>query len=110
MPTYIIKIENYYLEWSTIVDAPISYGASLEEFRQYYQGKYGSEGMLDERLKRVEKSGCSAYHYDLDTLISCNRAGKDETCLTKEQIYQSYCLREMDPPIGTDPLEDLEAL
>jgi len=28
MPRYIIKLEDYYLEWSTVVDAPVTFGAT----------------------------------------------------------------------------------
>jgi hypothetical protein len=45
MPTYICKFQDgekaYYLEWSTIVDAPITTGMSLQEFKQHYCGSGG---------------------------------------------------------------------
>lgn len=85
MPTYIVKLESksqsYYMEWSTIVDAPTSYGMNLEEFKKFYQDSYGSHGMtnLDARLARVEAKGCSSLvHDNVDQLISCNRAGENE--------------------------------
>ncbi len=53
MPKYIIKITDpkdntdYFMEWSTVVDAPITYGCSLEEFKEYYKKEYGNQGMKD---------------------------------------------------------------
>lgn len=99
MPRYIVKFQDkqnnkdYYLEWSTIVDAPVTYGMSLTEFKEYYKIKYGLEGLKDlpERLQRVETNGTSAHNYDLDELIADNRAGKDETELSMEEIVEDYC-------------------
>lgn len=45
MPRYIIKIKDKYFEWSTIVDAPVTNGMSLTEFRSYYQSEYGEDAM-----------------------------------------------------------------
>jgi hypothetical protein len=97
MPQFIIKLPDkgtdYYLVWSTVVDAPITCGMSLEEFKDYYKHEYGRTGMeqLEDRLKRVEENGCSAYNETLDDLPICNRAGEHESHLTKEQILKRYC-------------------
>lgn len=105
MPRFICKVQDgdnaYYLEWSTVVDAPVTTGMSLDEFKAYYRDEYGrhsfesplSDG-FEERMKRVEEKGVSARDYkSFDDLIGCNRAGKDETCLSKEQIIEWYCRR-----------------
>lgn len=48
-------------------------------------------------MGRVEAKGVSAYVYDsVDELIEGNRAGRDETCLSKEQIIEWYCRRKDD--------------
>lgn len=98
MPSYIIKLteenKSWYLEYSTIVDAPITYGMSLDEFKKFYQEEYGCSSMdeLEKRLLRVEERGTSAHLYaSVDRCIQCNRAGKNETCLTKEQLIAHYC-------------------
>lgn len=101
MSRYIIKLKDenteteYYLEWSTIVDAPITWGMSLEEFKIYYKEEYGREGMrgLEERLVKVEKTGHSAYgNITVDQIIDLNRAGVQEENLSKEEIIQKYCI------------------
>lgn len=92
MPEFVVKLldgdKSYYLSWSTVVDAPVTSGMSLEDFRDWY----GDDAELDERLARVEAKGTSANHYkSADELIAFNRAGLDETRLTKEQIIDHYC-------------------
>lgn len=92
MPRYICKIEDKYFEWSTIVDAPVTYGMTLEEFTQYYREEYGEQGMRDlpERMERVEAKGTSALAYgSLDELLECNRAGENDEELTREEIAKT---------------------
>lgn len=86
---------DYYLEWGTIVDAPITYGLSLKEFKKYYKDEYGRKGMRDlpQILKRVEETGCSD-RISADTLkylLKHNRAGTKEKCIDKEEILKRYC-------------------
>jgi len=93
MPRYIIKLDNLYCEWSTIVDAPVSQLLPLEQFKTYYQRRYGEEGIyeLPDRLSRVEQNGISAYFYQtVNDLIRTNRAGKNEKKLSKKQIIKEY--------------------
>lgn len=88
--------EPWYLEWSTVVDAPVTYGMRMDEFLEHYQNSYGTEGMrgLGERLKRVEANGHSSLIDEpgLKWINNFNRAGPNETHLTTDQIFQIYCL------------------
>lgn len=102
MSRLIIKLQqdnqSWYLEWSSIVDAPTTYGMSLDEFKKFYREEYGHQGLeeLEERLKRVEQKGISSMIHDsVDDLITNNRAGKKETRITKEQIIAYYCTKEL---------------
>jgi hypothetical protein len=91
----IIKLADRYLEWSSIVDAPATYGMTLEEFKNYYEQSYGTSSMaeLEERLKRVEKTGTSSMSEEtVDELISFNRAGFEESCLSKEELIDHYVI------------------
>ena len=101
MPTYILKIndkrfeQDYYLEWSTIVDAPVTRGMSKQDFIDYYLAKHGMNEVeeLTQRLKRVEKQGSSCLQ-DTDGIehyFNFNRAGEDEVTLDKEAILDRYC-------------------
>ena len=102
MPRLICKIQDgdkaFYLEWSTVVDAPVTVGMSLEEYKEYYKDEYGQfseeAAVFQDRMKRVEEKGTSSRDNTttLD-LIKGNRAGKRESCLNKEQIIEWYCHR-----------------
>ena len=76
MGKYIIKINVFYFEWSTIVDAPVTCAMDKIELETYIKDKYGREGLdtLPARLERVEKNGTSAHGLTLDELIKYNRA------------------------------------
>lgn len=104
MPRYIVELrdgdDRWLLEWSSVVDAPVSFGMTSEEFNAYYQEEYGKEGMrdLDQRLERVWKKGTSAHLYDsAEELVSFNRAGPNETSLSVEDIIEWYCRRKEEP-------------
>ena len=90
MGRYICELNGLYFEWSSIVDAPVTTGMDLEEFIDYYRETYGKSSIDDlyKRLRRVEEKGTSAIEYDLDELIKCNRAGKNESRLSKGEIYK----------------------
>lgn len=81
-----------YMEWSTIVDAPVTYLVPIEEFEDYYRHRYGEEGMrrLPERMARVEETGCSAHDQSADDLILVNRAGPGEAALSPDEIWDHY--------------------
>jgi hypothetical protein len=98
MPISIVRLtdknqNDYFLEWSTIVDAPVTYGMNEEEFLEYlktYQ-KCGLEH-TQERIERAKKTGTSSLCYTFDELISFNRAGENETCLTYDELVEKYCI------------------
>lgn len=95
MGRYIIKLNEYYLEWSTIVDAPVTFGMKRADFEAYYREMYGTEGSRDlpGRLERADKKGTSAHdHESAADVISGNRAGPNESKLTQDEIYRAYCL------------------
>lgn len=94
----IIKIKDKYLIWSTVVDAPITYGMTLGELKDYIRAKYGEEGLrqLPPRLVRVEETDTSSLGFSLSKLISCNRAGEGETHLPLAKLYKEYCENRSD--------------
>jgi len=103
MPRYICKFPvdgtDYYLEWSSIVDAPVTYGMTLDEFRCYYQEEYGNQGMkgLDERLQRVDEIGHSdrICREPIREWIKGNRAGKGEKEATYDEIIDTFIRSRM---------------
>lgn len=99
MSRFIVKLNDghrdFYLEWSSVVDAPVTYGLSLDEFKSYYREEYGNSSMaeFERRLDRVNLRGTSCFTADsAEQLVKYNRAGKGETCLTLEQIIDAYCV------------------
>lgn len=104
MGRHVIKIKEYYLEWLTEIDAPVTTGMHLETFKEYYQREYGRSSMegLERRLERVEKKGTSSMlDSNLEEQVERNFAGppkkgKDGKLkrLTLDEIYQVYCLQE----------------
>lgn len=98
MGTFIIKLADHYLEWSSIVDAPVTHGMTLEEFKAYYRDEYGRndfELKFPRRLARVEQKGTSAHDSaDVDDLIWGNCAGPGGTQLHREEIIEFYVRRK----------------
>lgn len=107
MPTYILKIndkrfeQDYYLEWSTVVDAPVTRGMSKQDFIDYYLAKHGMNEVeeLTQRLKRVEKQGSSCLQdtNGIEHYFDFNRAGENEKTLGKEAILDRYCRGSAQP-------------
>lgn len=108
MPHYLIRLERdckeWFLEWSTIVDAPVTFGMSEAELLDHIRFKYGNDGIsrLPERLARVRRNGCSCLpEMNLEDLLAYNRAGKGETTLTTDEIIDDYC-KPQPPQPGED--------
>lgn len=99
MPRFTVKIKDRYFHWSTIVDAPISDGMLLEDFRKWYFNKYGTDGDSEEQFNNMIKlldtypavngGGCIIAE-TLREAIRGNRAGENEKHLTANQIYEQY--------------------
>ena len=70
--------EDEYVEWGSIVDAPVSYAmgraAAVDEFGE-------------ERVARADKKGHS--YRDLPPVIVGNRAGPGESSLSLEELRRS---------------------
>lgn len=95
MGRFIVKLDDWYLEWSTVSDAPVTRGMSREDFDAHYRERYGSEGMreLPARMERVDEKGTSSFMYDdAKGTIEYNRAGPNETTATRAEIIERYCV------------------
>ena len=100
----ILKLEGKYLVWSSIVDAPITYGMTLDELREYWREEYGRSGKddLERILPRVESHGFSSPRYSsFADVIEGNRAGENESELTLDEIVEKY--------VRNPPSEDADA-
>lgn len=75
----IVKLaEDEYVEWSSIVDAPVSYVVD----RETAVGAWS-----EERVDRADRNGHS---YRDGFGLEGNRAGEDERELTRDEIRERY--------------------
>lgn len=110
MSRHIVKLDDWYFEWSTVADGPTTKGLSLPNLAAYIAEEYGIDGLVDlgDRLRRVEASGTSSLDgTTADEMIVANRAGPRERCLTKAEIIRQYVPHlhtpnESDPPKETN--------
>lgn len=101
MGRLIIKIEDpvdrkeYYLEWSTIIEMPITWGVTLPDFCEYYRWQYGRQGMkeLPERLARVEQTGLSSDYpdADMDAMFECSAINQENGIKSREDLLNRFC-------------------
>ena len=97
MPRFIIKVSpdrDAYVEWSTVVDAPVSVGN-----RAAYAAEHG-----EDRLRRTDEAGTSARYFDwllpeeqaggwVDPYLICEGAGT----LPRERLGDVFDLLVADP-------------
>lgn len=97
----IVHHDGWFFEWSTITDAPRTFGMRREEFESYFREEYGREefeNSLSDRLDRAVKNGTSLFaKTSAEELIAGNRAGKNERRLSFKMLIQLYCVEQRDP-------------
>ena len=98
MAEIILYHKGAYNVYSTISDAPIFESAiTLAQLESYIQKRHGRVGYqtLPERLQRAHESGSSGFvDDDLESAISANRAGPNESHLTVRQFVDQYLTPE----------------
>lgn len=110
----IVKLaDDFYVEWSTVVDAPVTYGMTRKEMFDYIVSEYNTpkEG-VESRMARVDANGTSFYGYEnANELISFNKAGPNESCLTLAELIAEYTYKYPTPPQSSpeDTIQDLQA-
>lgn len=101
MARTILRLEDsrdgaaFYLEWSSVVDAPITFGLTREEMAVYHRDEYGR---LDHELhfaRRMKAADENKFQFGLtaEKIIAGNRAGPDESELTYEEIVDKFWRR-----------------
>lgn len=92
MSRHIIKLKDentnkeYYLMWSTIVNSPIKRGMPKNEFIQWLKAEYG-EQYVQEWLNSENNFA------DIENFLKYNSAGENDEELTKEEIFELYCVK-----------------
>lgn len=104
----IIKIKDKLFLWSTIVDAPVTYGLTPEEMEEVFIEDAVEKAKQDFKssMKSVDQKGHAFNPFPgkntVKDIVSLNRAGPDETRLTMEEIYEAYA----EPPDDDEEEED----
>ena len=90
---------NRYFIWSTVVDAPTTYGMTERECVQWLSliNNISGFGHAAAEMVDAQKSGTNSELVTLDTINSHNRAGYREGYLTLDEIYQIYCVEQRVP-------------
>jgi len=101
-----------YIDWSSITDAPYTFGLTRTEFEKYYRERFGCEGMfrLPHRLERAERTGTSSHvGDDLETCLHMFNwewfTGLEhlDRGITFEALWHWYCDLRQDPSPDTMP-------
>ena len=89
MSNYLVKLDKYIVEWSTIVDGPLTEPLTRKQMIEHLQVEYGREGTrdLEERLKRLDEKGTSSmFDKDARSAVAGNRAGPNESEISYEDL------------------------
>lgn len=93
MPNYLIHHDGAWNEYSTVSDAPRwTHAIPIDRMRRYHREVYGvSEQVFEPRVQRALNTGCSCVdEVSLDDCIRGNRAGPNETELSREEFIARY--------------------
>lgn len=104
MSNYVLHHKGAYNLYSPISDAPIfSKAITLEQLKKHIGDEQGKAGLryLPERLERAHAKGTSEINSTLDDTIFCNRAGDNESHLSKKEFIRRFLSLENKP--ATDP-------
>lgn len=93
--------DDQYIEWSSICDAPLT---EVMPYAEAFQ-RFGPE-----RMVRVEAQGHSAKNWTEEQtpeqLVSGNRAGPNEECLTLDALLRRYAPgADSDAPLTPEEIE-----
>ena len=93
MGRYIVKLaDNKYVEWSTVVDSPVTYIMDSDEVLEYIKDTRQDQDPV-EVLNRINSNNHSAMWFGPQTpeeLILCNRAGKNESELFLYELIEEF--------------------
>lgn len=99
MPSYLLRLtddrvtppKDHYFLWSTIIDAPTAVFDDLKDLKTSMTDAYGPSSVSNDRIDRLLSKGTSSYHRETpDQIVSCNRAGLDETRLSVHQLIDVF--------------------
>lgn len=106
---HVLDGETWWMEWSTIVDAPVTYPLGREEFVEWFRDEYGrvAAKQLLERMARAERTGTSSTSGTRkEDLIALNRArpcGREVSSwddLVRAYLEERALRRVLDDAVG----------
>lgn len=97
-----VEGKEVFIIWSSIVDAPITYGSTMKQIKNLWKQEFGRSGL--ENLESALKAGTKRI-FTIQEASTVNRAGLNETHLTPAQIVDYYFVRKGKGkrPEGWDP-------
>ena len=94
----IIKLDDKFLQWSSVTDAPETPLLPEPLFAQYWKDEYGRSGIVDyaNMIDLAKKNGHSIRFSKetVNSIIRHNRAGKNDKRLTKDEIIEGYTITD----------------
>lgn len=96
----LVKLGRYYLEWSTVCDAPLTWGMTRAQLKELLVDRGDGDVVVESRLARVDKNGSSCIAggpWSADDVVLSNRAGPNESNLSKAELVYWYCVRKERP-------------
>lgn len=94
--------EDRFLVWSSVVDAPIAFALTAEEFTAFVvrDAERVARGDAARMLAAARDTGTSSRMVrSLADVICVNRAGPDEARLKEDEIMEFYVRRKEDPTV-----------
>lgn len=89
MGRYLVQLDKYVVEWSTIVDGPLTEPLTRKEMERHLVKQYGIEGTRDlkERFERLDRKGTtSMFHESAEAAVRNNRAGPNESRISYDDL------------------------
>lgn len=107
MARTIIKLNDWYLVWSSIMDAPIACCKEDQLSNAITEFFTSTSSVIERMMNNLRMTGSSSLiGSSASAIIACNRAGPHEKPLTKDEIYRAYCLKEKID--GWSPYDDVD--
>lgn len=100
----VIKVDNggeeRFLVWSSIVDAPVTFGCTADEVMQFFLDRAARDAResAERALSEARDPQLSRqWEARLEDVVVVNRAGPGEAALTADEIVEFYVRRQTMP-------------
>lgn len=95
MPKFLMQLpDKRFVEWSTVVDAPITYSMSQDELTAWHLEEFGRrehDANFQDRLQRTIEFGTSLRTPEsAEDAAIANRAGEGEAEISLQEIAAQY--------------------